>query len=93
MAVLNVTRLKKMFGFAIKVKVIVDDEELGKLGAGDNITKELAPGKHTVSLKTAETVVNQELDITESTKSVDISFKLKLGLVVGAPQIVEVKYN
>ncbi len=93
MAVLTVSRLKKMFGFAIKVKVLVDDEELGKLSAGDSVTKELAPGTHKVSLKTAETVVDQEVNITDTTKTVDISFKLKLGLVVGAPQIVDVKYN
>ncbi len=93
MAVLTVTREKKMFGFAIKVKVSVGDEELGKLKPGESVTKELKPGTYTVHLKTPETVVDQEIEIKDSTKTVDVSFKLKMGLVTGAPKVVEVKYN
>ena len=92
-AVLTVTRLKKIFGFAIKITVIVDDEEIGKLSPGNSVTKELTPGIHKVYLKTAETVVGEELNITETTKSVEVTCKIKMGLLVGAPKLVEVKYN
>ena len=93
MAVLTVTREKKMLGFAIKVTVSVGDEELGKLKPGESVTKELKPGTYTVNLKTPETVVHQEIEVKEETKTVDVSFKLKMGLVTGAPKVVEVKYN
>lgn len=93
MAVLKVTRLKKIFGFAIKVTVLVDDEELGKLKPGESLTKELKPGTYKVALRTPEKIVTEEIEVKDSTKSVDITLQLKLGLATGAPKVVEIKYN
>ena len=92
-AVLTVMRLKKLMGFAISATVYVDNEEIGKLSPGNSVTKELEVGTHKVLIKTAEKGVEQEVNITETTNSVEISFKLKLGIIVGVPKIVDVKYN
>ena len=93
MATLKVTRLKKILGFAIGVTLFVDGEEVGKLTPGTTLTKELAPGVHNVRLLTIEKGVDQEVTITDTTNTVEITFKLRLGFLTGVAKIVDIKYN
>ena len=90
---LTVTRQKRILGFAISISVLVEKKKIGSIANGKSLTKELDPGTHTVSFKAIEKEVKQEINVTDSTNSVEIIIKLRMGLLTGVAKIVEVKYN
>ena len=90
---LTITRNKRVMGFAISFPIFVDDVEIGKLGNGKSLSYEVSEGVHVVRFKCVEKDIEQEITVNSSTNSVEIICQLKMGLVAGIAQILDVKYN
>ena len=90
---LTITRNKKIMGFAISFPIFVDGVEIGKLKNGQSLNYEVSEGIHKVLFKSVEKDLEQEITINSNTNSVEIICQLKMGLVAGVPQILDVKYN
>lgn len=90
---LTVTREKRIIGFAISFDVLVDNNKIGSLKNGSFINYNLEPGKHIISVKSLEKTVNQEIEINDEHKSVEIIVNLKMGFLAGRANIKEVIYK
>lgn len=94
MYTIKVTRLNKVFGFAITFRVFVDGEELGRVGNGKTIectVKEA--GEHTVTIKSVEEDFNQIVTLNDNQNEVEIFFSVSMGLIAGRPNVKEIKYS
>ena len=90
---LTITREKKMVGVAISFTVYVDGKDVGKLKNDTSITCNVPVGKHQVIIKSFEKDTVQNIEVSESTNSVEIIITVKMGLISGKAGIKEVKFN
>ena len=90
---LKITRVKKLMGFAISFDVFIDDNYIGKLKNGKNLTCNISLGTHKVLFKCVEKNIIQDINITPTTNSVEIITHAKIGLIAALCNIDEVKYN
>lgn len=91
--ILNVTRQKKAMGFAVSFTVHVDGVVIGKLKNGSTLTYNIKPGHHVVNIESVEKNTIQEIDVNESTNSVDIVVVAKMGIVAANAKLVDVIYK
>ena len=91
--ILNVTRKKKTMGFAVPFTVLVDGEKIGKLKNGMTVTCNIKPGHHTVNIESVEKNTIQEIDVDDSTNSVEIVVVAKMGFVAATAKLVDVIYK
>ncbi len=89
--VIRVTRLKKVFGFAIPFKLYIDDKEIGSLSNGKSFDCIVEKGVHKVILKSTEKDVIEEVTLDKNHK-VEITLKAAMGLIAARPKIIDVKY-
>ena len=90
---IKVTRIKKVFGFAIHFTLFIDDNEIGPLENGTVIETRVQKGTHKVSIKSFEKTVDQEVTLNDNQKTVEISLQVGLGLAAGTPKLVSVEYK
>ena len=90
---INIIRPSAIFGFAIPFTAIVDGNEVGKLKNGTTITVELEEGKHTVSIKSLEETINQEVDLNDSMNEVDVKVTVAMGLIAARPAFKGIEYK
>ncbi|MBO5529883.1 MAG: hypothetical protein J5970_00605 [Bacilli bacterium] len=89
--IIKVTRLKKVFGFAIPFKLYVDDKEIGSLSNGKSFECIVEKGVHKIVLKSTEKDVIEEVTLDKNHK-VEIIITAAMGLIAARPNIKEVKY-
>jgi len=89
---IKVTRLKKIFGFAIPFTLIIDGEKIGSLPNGKKYECDVKKGTHTVTLKSTEKDVVQEVTLDEH-KEVELQIVAKMGLIAARPFIKEIIYR
>ena len=92
MYTIKVTRLKKVFGFAIPFKLLVDGEEIGSLSNGKTFNCNVKKGTHTITLKSTEKDVVEEVTLDEH-KEVELQIIAKMGLIAARPFIKEIIYR
>ena len=90
--IIKVTRLKKVFGFAIPFELYIDDEKIGSLSNGKSFDKEVSNGVHRIVIKSTEKDVVQEVTLDDEHKNVEITLTAKMGLIAARPNIKEVRY-
>lgn len=90
--IIKVTRLKKVFGFAIPFELYIDDEKIGSLSNGKSFDKEVSEGVHKVVIKSVENNFEQEVSLDDEHKNVEITLTAKMGLIAARPNIKEVRY-
>lgn len=90
--VIKVTRLKKIFGFAIPFTLYVDDQNIGSLPNGKSYDCVVKEGTHKVIIKSTEKDVIEEVTLDQNHKKVEISLVAGMGLIAARPKIKEVKY-
>ena len=90
--IIKVTRLKKIFGFAIPFDLYVDDNHIGSLSNGKSYDCIVKEGIHKVILKSTEKDVVQEVTLDKEHKKVEIILTAAMGLIAARPNIKEVKY-
>lgn len=90
--IIKVTRLKKVFGFAIPFELYIDDEKIGSLSNGKSFDKEVSEGVHKVVIKSVENNFEQEVSLDDEHKNVEIILTAKMGLIAARPNIKEVRY-
>ena len=89
--VIKVTRLKKVFGFAIPFTLYLDDKEVGSLSNGKSFECIVTEGMHKITLKSTEKDVNVDVTLSKDHK-VEITLVAGMGLIAARPKIVEVRY-
>ena len=89
----TITRLKRIMGFAIPFPIYVDEEKLGDLQNGKSLTRNLTEGEHIIKIKAIEKTISQAITIKEDTQSVEMTIKLKMGLLAGVPKIMNIEYK
>ena len=89
---IKITRLKKVFGFAISFTGIVDGVEVGRITNGATIECKVSKGTHKVGIKSIENIVEQEVVLDDKTE-VEIEFQVGMGVVAGRPVIKAVNYR
>lgn len=89
---IKVTRLKKIFGFAIPFDLYVDDNHIGSLSNGKSYDCIVKEGTHKVVLKSTEKDVIQEVTLDKEHNKVEITLTAAMGLIAARPNIKEVKY-
>lgn len=89
---IKVTRLKKVFGFAIPFKLVIDEKEIGSLPNGKKYECNVSKGTHKVILKSTEKDVIEEVTLDEH-KEVELQVVAKMGLVAARPFIKEIIYR
>ena len=90
--IIKVTRLKKVFGFAIPFELYVDDQKIGSLSNGKSFDCIVKEGTHKVIIKSLEKDYEQEVTLNKEHKKVEITLTAAMGLVAARPNIKEVKY-
>lgn len=90
---LVVTRKKKAIGCAIPFPIYVDGNKIGDAKNGISLTYNLTKGRHTVSIHSVETNVDQVVTLDEEHKSVEIIFRAKMGFIAAKPKILSVDYK
>ena len=90
--VIKVTRLKKMFGFAISFELYVDDKKIGTLSNGKSFECVVTKGTHKVIIKSLEKNFEEEVSLDKEHKKVEITLTAAMGLIAARPNIKEIKY-
>ena len=90
---IKVTRLKKVFGFAITFTVYIDDILIGRLGNGDTVERMVPSGTHKVSIKSLEKTLDQEVTLDDAHKEVDITVSIGMGVIAGRVKLESVNYK
>ena len=90
---LTVTRIKKTMGFAVPFTVHVDGNIIGKLKNGSSIYCNVNIGKHVVNIESVEKNTIEEINVLESTNSIEIIVVAKMGFIAATAKIVNVKYK
>lgn len=90
--IIKVTRLKKVFGFAIPFTLFIDDKEIGSLSNGKTFECEVSEGTHKVVIKSLEKDFKEEITLDEEHKNVEITVVAAMGLVAARPKLKEIKY-
>ena len=90
--IIKVTRLKKIFGFAIPFTLIIDDKEIGSLSNGKSYECVVEKGNHKVTIKSLEKDYIEEVTLDDEHKNIEITLTAKMGLVAARPNIKEIKY-
>jgi hypothetical protein len=90
--VIKVTRLKKVFGFAIPFTLLVDDKEIGSLSNGKSFDCIVTEGMHKVTFKSTEKDVHVDVTLSEEHQKVEIIITAAMGIIAARPNIKEVKY-
>ena len=88
-----VTREKKAVGMAISFTVYVDGKNIGKIKNNSSLTCNVSVGKHQVIIKSLEKDTIQDIEVSESTNSVEIIITVKMGILSGKAGIKEIKFN
>ena len=90
--IIKVTRLKKVFGFAIPFDLYVDNNIIGSLSNGKSFDCIVEKGMHTVTFKSTEKDVNEDVTLDDNHKQVEVIITAAMGLIAARPNIKEIKY-
>ncbi len=90
---ITISRVKKLWGFAVSFQVYVDNQLVGSLANGGNIVVEVSPGKHMVRLSLLGSQIEESIELNDQQKNVVLTIKPKMGLLAARPYLVSKVYN
>ena len=90
---ITVTREKKILGFAIPFELYIDNTKIGNLKNDSTLNTNVPLEEHTVTIKSVESSVSQNVFLNNDKKEVEIKVIPKLGLIAAKPKITEVIFK
>lgn len=86
-----ITRLKKMIGCAISMKIHIDGNKVATLKNNSTFEIDLPIGEHKLLIETVGEVTDRVLNLTPDLNKVQINLVMKMGLVSGKAAIESIK--
>ncbi len=86
-----ITRIKKLIGCAIPMKIIIDGNKIASLKNNDKVEVDLPIGEHKLLIDTIGEVTDRILNLTPDLTKVSINLSMKMGLVSGKAAIESIK--
>ena len=93
MVTLTITRKKKIMGFAMPFEVFVDNNRIGSIDNGDNLSCQIKEGVHKIIFKCADKNVEQDIEVKKEHNSVEVMCHTKMGLGAGIIKVDNVIYR
>lgn len=90
---IKIVREKKTMGFAVSFDVFIDDEKVGVLANGSELTFDVPVGSHDIRLELLNSVTNQEVKLSSEKKNAIITVIPKMGLVAARPFVKNIEYK
>lgn len=90
---LTVTRKKRMLGFAVPMKILIDGNQIASLKNDNSIDIELPAGQHRLIVDTVGEVTDKTLDLNPEDNKVIVTLIMKMGLVTGKAAIESIKHE
>ncbi len=94
LGIFNINRKKSFVGCVINFDVYVDETKVGTLKNGGNINCNIPLGEHEVKISNPTgNVITQNIILTKDKRTVKINVKVKMGLLAGKANIIDLNYE
>lgn len=84
-------RKSQFYGSLVPVKVILDGREVASLTSGQEVKIPATFGKHKLSFNLWSGKGDFDIDISEDSPNVKVTFKLSMGLITSKPKIISIE--
>lgn len=88
----NITfrREGQYYGCLVNTKVFLDNNLVGSMGVGEELTIPTTVGKHRVDFNVMGGNGGQEIEVTEQHPNIKVIFKLGMGAITAKPKIISI---
>lgn len=83
-------RKTQFSGSVVPITIYMDGNLIGDASIGDELEVPTTVGKHEVTLKFWGIKVTDEIELTEENPNIKVVFKLKMGLLMSKPKIIDI---